>query len=74
MSRNPLGIIVLFITLIYVMAGFALSNSSLQPGERLPLIWFLVIFPFTALSVFAWLVSRGIDPAPNVSVFRRRKA
>lgn len=59
LARNPLGIIALFIVLVYgvaaLTAGFA---SSLTVNERLPLIWFLVIFPILVLIVFAWLVSQ----------------
>lgn len=56
--RNPLGIIALFLFLIYGLATLALSVSGLQPDERLPLVWFLVIFPLIVLVMFGWLVSR----------------
>ncbi|TFH85079.1 hypothetical protein EQG41_18890 [Billgrantia azerbaijanica] len=60
LSGSPLGIIALFIVLLYGIAGFVLSSSAdfLTPEERTPLIWFLVIFPFLVLGVFAWLVSQ----------------
>ncbi|WP_345366747.1 response regulator [Actinoallomurus liliacearum] len=58
-SRNPLGIIALFIVLIYGLAALVTTfASSLSSGERLPLIYFLIIFPVLILGVFAWLVSR----------------
>ena len=58
LAKNPLGIIALFIVLIYGFAALTLGfNSSLQPEERLPLVWFLVIFPIIVLATFAWLVS-----------------
>lgn len=59
LSRNPLGIIALFIVLVYGIAAFVLgvSSSSLQPNERLPLIYFLVFFPVIVLIVFYRLVS-----------------
>ncbi|CAD5253298.1 MULTISPECIES: hypothetical protein [Halomonadaceae] len=59
LSGNPLGIIALFIVLLYGIAGLVLSTSAnfLVTEERMPLIWFLVIFPFLVLLVFAWLVS-----------------
>jgi hypothetical protein len=55
LSKNPLGIIALFIVLLYGIAGLVLTTttSSLNAGERQPLIWFLAI-----LLVFAWLVSQ----------------
>jgi hypothetical protein len=59
LSRNPLGIIALFIVLIYGFAALTLgTTSTLQPQERLPLVWFMVIFPVIVLFTFAWLVSR----------------
>ena len=42
LARNPLGIIALFIVLLYGFAALTLGiNSSLQSTERLPLVWFL---------------------------------
>jgi hypothetical protein len=62
LSRNPLGIIALFIVLIYGFAALTLGlNSGLQPAERAPLIWFLVVFPVFVLVVFGWLVSKHHD-------------
>ncbi|AYV22840.1 hypothetical protein [Vibrio mediterranei] len=60
LSGNPLGIIALFIVLLYGIAGLVISSSAnfLTTEERLPLIWLLVIFPFLVLFVFAWLVSQ----------------
>lgn len=59
LARNPLGIIALFIVLIYGLASLVtVFANSLTASERLPLIWFLVIFPIIVLVVFAWLVSR----------------
>lgn len=56
LSRNPLGIIALFIVLIYAMA--ATLTWMLDREERQPLIYFLVLFPLPVLGVFGWLVSR----------------
>jgi len=59
LSRNPLGIIALFIVLIYALASIIVANSGwMQPHERIPLIYFMVIFPVLVLFVFAWLVSK----------------
>jgi hypothetical protein len=59
LSRNPLGIIALFIVLIYGIAGLVFGTSSeiLQPNERLPLVWFLVLFPCVVLVAFYFLVT-----------------
>jgi CheY-like chemotaxis protein len=57
LSRNPLGIIALFIVLVYGMAAVVTAlPSSTTPGEKLPLIYFLVLFPVLVLGVFTWLV------------------
>lgn len=59
LAHNPLGIIALFIVLVYGFASLvAIFSRSLSPSERLPLIYFLVTFPVLVLIVFAWLVSR----------------
>jgi hypothetical protein len=60
LSVNPLGIIALFIVLVYGIAALVLgiSASNFEPGERLPLIWFLVCFPPIVLFTFTWLVAK----------------
>jgi CheY-like chemotaxis protein len=58
LARNPLGIIALFIVLVYGFAALVTGFSgSFTSGERLPLIYFMVIFPVLVLGVFGWLVS-----------------
>lgn len=58
LARNPLGIIALFIVLVYGFASLVtIFASSFTSGERLPLIYFLIVFPVLVLGVFAWLVS-----------------
>ncbi|MBF0269294.1 MAG: hypothetical protein HQL44_11955 [Alphaproteobacteria bacterium] len=58
LAKNPLGIIALFIVLIYGFACLVVGASSyLQAAERMPIIWFMVLFPAVVLGVFAWLVS-----------------
>jgi hypothetical protein len=61
LAKNPLGIIALFIVLIYGFACLVLAvgGSSLQsPAERLPLVWLLTLFPVAVLVTFAWLVAK----------------
>jgi len=59
LARNPLGIIALFIVLVYGFASLVTAfGDSFTAAERLPLIYFLVLFPILVLGVFAWLVSR----------------
>jgi len=59
LARNPLGIVALFILLVYGIAGLVLgiSASLLTGSERLPLIWFLVLFPVVVLGAFFRLVT-----------------
>ena len=59
MTRNPLGIIALFVSLIYGFACLVLSSSLknlVTEYERLPLIWFIIIFPVIILLAFIYLV------------------
>ncbi|MFD4458151.1 hypothetical protein [Nocardia sp. NPDC058480] len=59
LAHNPLGVIALFIVLVYGMAALVTAFAeSLSPAERMPLIYFLVSFPILVLAVFTWLVSR----------------
>ncbi len=57
-SRNPLGIIALFIVLIYGVAGFVTTSSTVKEQPQLILTIFLVIFPFAVLWSFHQLVSK----------------
>ncbi len=58
--RNPIGIVALFISLIYAFANLLLGAtvSSLSEQERYPLIIFIVLFPVVVLGVFYRLVSK----------------
>lgn len=59
LARNPLGIIALFIVLVYGFASLVTAFAgSFTYDERLPLIYFLILFPVLVLAVFAWLVSK----------------
>lgn len=59
LARNPLGIIALFIVLVYGLAALVtLFNGSLLPSERVLLIYFLIFFPVLVLGAFLWLVSK----------------
>ncbi|TDW52494.1 hypothetical protein EV144_1011184 [Flavobacterium sp. 270] len=59
LTKNPLGIIALFVSLIYGFACLVLSSSIanlITPEERLPLIWFIILFPVIILLAFVLLV------------------
>ena len=59
LARNPLGIIALFIVMVYGFASLVTAfASSLTEAERLPLIYFLIVFHVLVLGVFTWLVSK----------------
>jgi len=61
---GPLGIIALFIVLVYGVASLVfIFAEDFAPAERLPLVYFLIAFPVLVLLVFAWLVSKH---APNL--------
>ena len=53
LAKNPLGIIALFIVLVYGFAALVTAFAgTFATSERLPLIWFLVLFPVLVLSGF----------------------
>ena len=55
--QNPLGIIGLFIALVYGFASLVLiTSNNLQDGHALLLVGFIVVFPFFILGVFYRLV------------------
>jgi hypothetical protein len=58
-ARNPLGIIALFISLIYGFASLLLNSAAenLTVQERWPLIIFIVVFPILVLVTFYKLVT-----------------
>lgn len=58
-AKNPLGIIALFISLIYAMSALLLGASidRLAHHNQTVLVLFIIIFPFIVLGVFAWLVA-----------------
>jgi hypothetical protein len=60
LARNPLGIIALFIVLVYAMASVVISFAKpefYQHAEH-PAVWFLTIFPCIVLFVFTYLVAK----------------
>ena len=70
LARNPLGIIALFIVLVYGIASLVtISTEAGAVDERQPLIYFLVFFPVLVLAVFAWLVSKHSDKLYGPSDF-----
>lgn len=57
--QNPLGVIALFVTALYGIASMLFSSAfdNLQSDkERLPVIWFVILFPIIMFGTFVWLV------------------
>lgn len=62
LTKNPLGIIALFISLIYGFACIVLStglNKMYGHWERLPLIFFIILFPILVFGGFIYLVVKN---------------
>jgi hypothetical protein len=60
LAKNPLGIIALFVSLIYGFACLVLGvgvSGFKTSEEKLPLIWFIVLFPVIILGAFVFLVT-----------------
>jgi prokaryotic YEATS domain len=60
LARNPLGIIALFIVLVYAVASVVISfaKAEFYQNPSHPAVLFLAIFPLIVLGVFAYLVAR----------------
>lgn len=77
LTKNPLGIIGLFISLIYGFACLVLSTSIANlnaSNERLPLIWFIIVFPIAILCAFIYLVVNHHEKLYAPSDFRNDEA
>lgn len=72
LAKNPLGIIALFILLIYGIAGLVLGTSGthLESSQKTILVWFFALFPFAVLFSFVWLVSKHHAKLYSPSDFR----
>lgn len=60
LAKSPLGIIALFISMIYGFACLVLSTASnnFESNERILLIWFLILFPLVIMFSFLFLVTK----------------
>jgi len=65
LSRTPLGIVALFIVLIYGFASFVVVFAGSDAELIIPVVWFLVVFPFFVLASFMWLVLSGKAYGPG---------
>jgi len=57
-TKSPLGIIALFIVLVYGFASLVVGFGNSLGDQTTPLIWFLFIFPFVVFFGFLWLVAK----------------
>ena len=57
-TKSPLGIIALFIVLVYGFASLVVSFGQNIGGNVIPLIYFLIVFPVIVFIGFLWLVSK----------------
>jgi CheY-like chemotaxis protein len=74
LARSPLGTISLFIVSVYGIASLVtIFGDSLTHAERMPLIYFLVVFPILVLCAFVWLVSNHNRKLFGPSEFRNEK-
>lgn len=69
-TKSPLGIIALFIVLVYGFATLAVCFGSNLKEHIEPLIWFLVIFPVLVFGGFLWLVAKHSDKIFGPSDFK----
>jgi hypothetical protein len=59
LSHNPLGIIALFIVLVYGIAALVVGfGNNLNGTSTTMLVVFMVLFPVLVLAVFTWLVAK----------------
>lgn len=70
LSKNPLGIIGLFLVLVYGIAGLVLITANDLGNERVFLIIFLTIFPLIILLVFYNLVTKHYNKLYSPSDYK----
>ena len=69
-TKSPLGIIALFIVLVYGFATIAVTFGNNLKDYIAPLIYFLVLFPVIVFMGFLWLVSKHSDKIYGPSDFK----
>ena len=62
LARTPLGVLALFIVLVYAITGILAFSDTFTDTERLLLVGFLVLFPFVC-----WVLSCGWSPSTAIS-------
>lgn len=57
-TKSPIGIIALFIVLVYGFASLVVTFGQNLNDQMTPLVYFLVTFPITVFLGFLWLVAK----------------
>lgn len=72
LAKNPLGVVALFLVLVYGFASLLLGTgtSALTEQQRWPFVWFLTGFPVLVLAAFFYLVIRHHEKLYAPSEFR----
>ncbi|MEQ9945489.1 response regulator [Pectobacterium aroidearum] len=69
-TKSPLGIIALFIVLVYGFASLVVGLGSGLSEHVVPLIYFMVFFPVLVFAGFLWLVAKHHNKLYGPSDFR----
>jgi len=56
LGKNPIGVVALFLVLIYAIAAIGATGDAFTTDQRWPFVWFLVCFPVLVFGVFVFLV------------------
>ena len=69
-TKSPLGIIALFIVLVYGFASLVVAFGNNLTDHVAPLIYFMVCFPVIVFGGFLWLVSKHHNKLYGPSDFK----
>ncbi|MBX9264597.1 response regulator, partial [Klebsiella pneumoniae] len=69
-TKSPLGIIALFIVLVYGFASFVVGFGNGLSEHIAPLIYFMVFFPVIVFLGFLWLVAKHHNKLYGPSDFK----
>jgi CheY-like chemotaxis protein len=69
-TKSPLGIIALFIVLIYGFASIVVGFGQGISGHIAPLIYFMIVFPIIVFLGFLWLVANHHNKLYGPSDFK----
>ena len=72
-TKSPLGIIALFIVLVYGFASIVVGFGQNLSQHIAPLIYFMVLFPVLVFTGFLWLVAKHHNKLYGPSDFKDEK-